>query len=118
MYVTRFYEYMTSPGADRLTISVLSNDGVTDVESFYPESGTTVWRRHVVDLNPVLGAFQVILTGVLKSDAQGVIAVDDISFSEGNFIAVSIELCNMMIDITSKWGNLHKMMFVSKRERL
>lgn len=75
---------MTAPGADKLTISILTQNGETEVTSFVPESGTAVWRRHAVQLSPVFGAFQVILTGVLKENLAGVIAVDDISFSEGN----------------------------------
>nr|XP_039270832.1 MAM and LDL-receptor class A domain-containing protein 1-like [Styela clava] len=79
----RLYEYMTLPGAQQLKIYVLTTAGTYERNSIVPSGTTGQWRRHVVSLMPVTGPFQVILEGTLQDDTTGVIAVDDVSFSEG-----------------------------------
>ncbi|XP_076802493.1 MAM and LDL-receptor class A domain-containing protein 1-like [Clavelina lepadiformis] len=78
----RFYYYMDGPGASSLKVIVATAQGQA-LKDTITVDGSAQWTRRSVSLTPVTQSFQVVLEGLLGSVSPGVIAVDDISFSEG-----------------------------------
>ncbi|XP_078483553.1 MAM and LDL-receptor class A domain-containing protein 1 isoform X3 [Ciona intestinalis] len=78
----RFYSFIEGPGAQSLKVIVVTTTGESVKLTLTPDVSAQ-WTRRSILLTPANSAFQVVLEGLVQSISPGVIAVDDISFSEG-----------------------------------
>ena len=82
----RFYTYVEGSSVQYLKVSVLpGNGGQEQVKATVMADQTQKWTRQSVLVDPsgVTTDYQVTVKGLVQGENFGVIAIDDVSFSEG-----------------------------------